>query len=229
MDEYGIRVLGATGETQIDSTFRNVALRASGSVSLASSVSFGGDVRAGSMTLAAGQTGLLAFRCPSPAVIYGASISGDNVTYHFRAFSTATETLYWYLFDEIQNCPPPVGNYGTVVRDAGGVITFDSRQRYARIVGTYRSTTPPSLAYPGATVAVIQGTVPSTIVSIPQAPPPSTAPWDSVASHGFIRAWGSTVVASRQTYKVGETPNLLQWPTGNTLYYTGTVIDVSGL
>ncbi|MCH4582485.1 hypothetical protein [Achromobacter xylosoxidans] len=230
MADYGLRVRNLNNEIQIGSDFRNVAVRSAGVLALTGQISWVNRVYGAALTLPVGATGLVAFRCQYPAVIYGASVNGNDVTYYFRADTggVAGASLYWYLLDEIAKCPPPAGHYGMVVKDAAGNVTYDSRQRYARFVDSFRLTSGQTAFYPGSQIAVIQAIVPSNSVSTGFTPPPTTR-WNYNHDHGFILAWGNQLSVNRVFYKFGEGNTLVQWPAGNPAIFAGTLIDVSGL
>lgn len=127
--------------------------------------------------------------------------SGTSITYTFLVAATSG-TIEWWLFDE----PVYGGVTGTVglrIRSPNnGVVVFDSRQKYMRIVGSLtgslaNSFSPGTISYPGSP-AIISGN--SAYIYTSQAigdvgsPPPY--PWIDFVNYPMAAVSGAQVAWS---------------------------------
>ncbi|RLK45936.1 hypothetical protein [Cupriavidus plantarum] len=132
MADYGMKIWGSHGFVQIDGTYRNLGLRAKGSV-------FSGGVSSETgwfyaiVTLPA-DAPVLAWRSTAPTVQQVISQVGNQITYYFQCQGSGVRVDYW-LFD-YPNLALLPGNYGLRVWNVAGDVVFDSRAKYMRVIDT---------------------------------------------------------------------------------------------
>jgi len=244
MADYGFRAVNPDGTVQVDSQFRNLAFRASGSASLSSSpVAFW---RYGSAVVPNGNGRIIAWRCNYPAALTHASTSGDNITLNFRSYTgpsnSAAPTLTWYLFDEPGAVSIPSNQfYGMIVRDAAGNKTYDSRIPYAKWVDQISGTSSgmplaqngssPSFtnySYPGMVPAVVQGNLSTYVAEVPTNVG-NHPDFMSIFQAVMARQSGSTLSLASCGLGVGPYQTPTNTPTVSRPNWSYTIIDVSGL
>lgn len=168
MADYGFRAINGVNEVQIDSTYKNLSLRAKGAATAnlnANHINF----RFAQIVIP-NNTGMIAFRCPIPCVIASIYPSGGNLVINFKVYTPdqSIHTVYWYLFDE------PVytalsGNYGMRIKNSGGGITHDSRMDYMKFSGFVSGTNGPNgpiLNYPTYYFSTFPGTLPAVLQAV---------------------------------------------------------------
>lgn len=204
----GFRARNAANAIQIDETYRNLALRAKGS--LQATTPWLSSWRIASVTLA-GNSPVLAWRCDSPCAFVSATRSGQNTTYTFLVAASGG-TIQWWLFDE------PIygafaGRLGLRIRNpATGITVFDSRGKYMRIVGSVTG----SLVngFPSGTTsyaglpAIVTGNgayvYTSQVIGAPGGPPPY--PWIDFVTYPMASAAGGQISWSSQMSPATDHP-----------------------
>jgi hypothetical protein len=138
-----------TGTFLIDETFRSLAVRRKGTVTLGADGS-------GSVSWESPVMPMLAVRCTKEVAVFGGTvIFGGNLVW--RLWGTPGAVVSYWLFD----VPVPTGGtHGLQLYNAAGELTFDSSMQYARYAGIYFvddvETTSPSYTLPaGKTYAVV--------------------------------------------------------------------------
>lgn len=227
----GFRVKNSSSLIQIDETYRNLALRAKGSFS--PSTVWSTTWRIGSITVS-GSSPVLAWRSSAPAAIVGASRSGSSITYTFMIAATSG-TISWWLFDE------PI--YGAVTGSVGlrirnpstGVITFDSRMKYMRVIGAitgeYVGNNPPASAQYSGLPALVAGNIPYRYVSnvISQAGTPPY-PWVDFVIYPMVAMSGQQLTwSNQQSLGVDHPPSQTFVNPSMQDSYNYLVIDVDNL
>lgn len=140
----------ADGKLQLSSEFMQYYIRATGSVVLNDASFYGANYGTGQDTAAGpalytytvGSTGapelgdgeMIAFRCSEP-IVYTAYPSGNVGGIYPATRSTNSPTLYWYTFAPYLNRTP--SNFGLVLYDSNGKVTFDAAARPMLAVGNY--------------------------------------------------------------------------------------------
>ena len=135
MADYGLKVWNKDGFVQIDGTYRNLGLRAKGSVysgGVGSSTGF----YIAAVTLPA-TAPMLAWRATAPTAQRQIVQSGGQITYYFECQGNGVRVDYW-LFDFPDFAILP-GNYGLRVWSASGEVVFDSRARYMRVIDSLQA------------------------------------------------------------------------------------------
>lgn len=178
MAEYGLKVWNKDGFVQIDGTYRNLGLRAKGSV-YSGGVSSSTGFFIASVTLPAAAP-MLAWRATAPTVQRQIVQSGAQITYYFECQGSGVRVDYW-LFDFPDFSIMP-GNYGLRVWNAGGEVVFDSRAKYMRVVDSLQALGAGAVgdpidngisrAYSVGTIAVVQSLLRYDISSNPIEPGP---------------------------------------------------------
>ncbi|MGE7136229.1 hypothetical protein ACQKIE_01195 [Luteibacter sp. NPDC031894] len=204
----GFRARNSGGAIQIDQTYRNLALRSKGAV--AANTPWLTTWRTASITVAANSP-VLAWRCNNPCAMVSAARSGSSITYTFMVAATSG-TIEWWLFDE------PIyggvtGSIGLRIRNpASGVVVFDSRQKYMRIVGSLNGSLAndfPSGAfqYPGSP-AIVSGNsayvYTSQVIGAPGGPPPY--PWLDFVTYPMATVFGQQVTWGSQLSPATDHP-----------------------
>lgn len=204
----GFRARNAANAIQIDQTYRNLALRAKGS--LQATTPWLSSWRIATVTLG-GNSPVIAWRCDSPCAMVGATRSGQNTTYTFLVAASAG-TIEWWLFDE------PIygdvtGRLGLRIRNpTSGVTVFDSRQKYMRIIGSVIGSLAngfPSgtASYPGSP-AIVTGNAAyvytSQTIGAPGGPPPY--PWMDFVTYPMAAAAAQQLTWSSQMSPATDHP-----------------------
>ncbi|SEO63162.1 hypothetical protein SAMN02800692_1502 [Luteibacter sp. UNC138MFCol5.1] len=204
----GFRARNAANAIQIDQTYRNLALRAKGT--LQATTPWQNTWRIATVTLG-GNAPVIAWRCNNPCAMVGATRSGNNTTYTFMVAATSG-TIEWWLFDE------PIygavsGRVGLRIRNpTTGVTVFDSRQRYMRIIGSVNGNL--TNGFPSGTTtysgspAIVSGNMAyfyqSQVVGAPGGPPPY--PWIDFVTYPMAVVAGQQVTWSGQMSPAADHP-----------------------
>lgn len=116
-----------SGSIQIDENYKNVAFKSKSTLTLNGS-------GAGNFTIS-GTSPVIAYRSSSGVVLVHATSSGSDWTFYFRGPASASIT--YYVFDE-----PSSDDSGApfVVYNASGEPTFNSNERYMRVVDFVETT-----------------------------------------------------------------------------------------
>lgn len=175
MADYGLKVVSQTGGgTQIGSDYANYAYRAHGTAHITNF--YAGAWRYGNVTVP-GSTGVVALRGDCPACLLGMYRSGANTVMQILIDSSPGIAPYvtWYVFNDPANAPVGASDkYGLLVKDASGIITYDSRKKYLRFLDSHVKQAYPK--YPssntysytsGAVPAVIQGNLGTSLFEAP--------------------------------------------------------------
>jgi len=227
----GFRARNGGGGVQIDETYRNLSLRAKGSFN--PGTVWNGTWRTGTITVT-GNSPVLAWRASVPAAIVGASRSGNAITYTFMIAGTAG-TIDWWLFDET-GFGSVTGNVGIRIRNPStGVVVFDSRMKYMRVVGfiggEFIGNNPPASAqYPGLP-ALVAGNIPyryvSNVVSQAGTPP---FPWVDFVIYPMVAMSGQQLTWSAQQSQAADHPPSQTFVNSSMQdSYNYLVIDVANL
>jgi hypothetical protein len=142
----GLQVFGSHGVLQIDETYKNFVMVASGSKA-SGAWAAAGVSNFVQVVVTNAVTPLVAFSCANQVGLGYVGISGSTWTFTFLTNNPATMN-YW-VFDESPSASP--GSFGFEVYNAAGARVFHSSQKPLRVVGvgagTYAS---------GRTYAVIR-------------------------------------------------------------------------
>jgi len=132
MADYGWRVSNpGTNLIQVDSSYKNLALRAKYTVAFpAGSMPF----RRAELSIPMSPNGVIAWRCDQPAAYVYRS---GNTCVFWSPGGFPPGTLTVYVFDEPQYSPL-YGNYGVRSKDAAWGVTFDSRYKYMKLQDLYQ-------------------------------------------------------------------------------------------
>ncbi|AUZ18235.1 hypothetical protein I6I07_19540 [Achromobacter deleyi] len=242
MADFGQRIRNGINEVQIDSTFKNLALRMKGTA-VASSPWFHVNYRQVIVSLPA-SSGMIAYRANGPCCIYGMDTSGGTLKVAFLTYkpSSATPdiTVNWYLFDE-PGLVPVAPDYGRRVRNSSGVVTYDSRLPYMKfnafLVGTDKDLPSTSSglspnftywAYPGILPAIVQGNLVNSQTEVPVGVGPNTPWmqfrfWQMMVQNGPMI--GSTICV--EDYGPSSTPS--GWLDVRRQKFSMSIVDVSDL
>lgn len=141
---YGFRIATATGITQVDDTFKNLAFIAKGVLVLDQwgfpEQSFYAMSMYGTLNFSGRDTPVVAFQSDYPVAFRRiANNGGGSWTFEiaFAGWQTSPNpsdvpapiAISWFLFDR----PPPIASgYGIRIRDGGGNEVFNSEQKYFR-------------------------------------------------------------------------------------------------
>ncbi|EFV83906.1 hypothetical protein HMPREF0005_02032 [Achromobacter xylosoxidans C54] len=242
MADYGFRARNGSNEIQIDSTYKNFALRDKGVITASEGWFHGNFRQANAYT--ARNAGIVAFRSNGAATLYGMSPSGSGMSLNFLGYQPGGTpvTIWWYVFDEPIEASIPSGErYGMVVKNASWVKTFDSRIDYMRMADFWSGTAndipstssglPPSFAlrvYPGITPAIIQGNMCNSQTEVPIGVGPGVQfmqfrMWQMAKQDGGTI--GQTICV--EDYGPSATPS--NWPDIRRTQFSSTIIDVTGL
>lgn len=130
---YGFRARSSAGLIQIDQSYDNFALLASGSTTTDTNLGVVSPKISSYKTIAmpAGVISpVIALYSTMPTLIIQATLTSFSVV----AYGLMGQAFEWFIFDEI--ITPPGAGYGIRVRDpASGKVRFDSRLKYMRVVG----------------------------------------------------------------------------------------------
>lgn len=210
MADYGLKLVNASGFVQIDSTYKNLALRETGTVVSGGAAVGSTGWYAATLTTSAGTSPVIAFRCSSPCFIRYSAASGGTRTYYFMCYGSGVSVQYW-IFDDPAGITGS-GTYGLVVNNASGAKVFDSRMKYMRVIDTLSGTSSYATGDPlvngfsrsyAGTPAVVQGQLYSQIIN--QAV--GTAPVFTISSIWLAAA--ATTSGNTVTWKT-ENPNTVQ-------------------
>ncbi|MET0934961.1 MAG: hypothetical protein ABWX83_03170 [Luteibacter sp.] len=228
----GFQTRTSGGGIQIDQTYRNLALRAKGSF-VPGTAWNNGKWRLGTITVN-GNSPVLAWRCASPAAMVQASRSGNSITYTFIIAANGG-AIDWYLFDE-PAYGSATGDLGIRIRNPStGVVVFDSRMKYMRIVGTvsgdFTSLAPPAGGSYSGAPAIVTGNSPYSYlvqtIGAPGGPPPY--PWIDLVNYVMASVSGGNVAWTRQaTDGVQHPANQNANSPSSQFNYNYLVIDVAG-
>jgi hypothetical protein len=232
MTTLGFRTLNGGQGIQIDETYRNLALRAKGTVT--ASTAYDTSNRTATLQVA-GNLPVLAYRCAAPCAMIGASRSGSTVTYQFLVAQNSPANIDWWVFDT-PDFGMASGRIGLQTRNpVTNQVLYDSRMKYMRVLGVMAGSLAngfPSgpLSYAG-TPAVVTGNVPfvytSQVIGAPGGPPPY--PWIDFTIYPMSAMSGQQVTWSQHQTDAHDHPasqtfnNPARQDTYNYL-----VIDVTG-
>ena len=230
MPDYGLRVTNANGYVQIDSTYKNLALRQKGTVTAGAS---NGSGYSATITVTAGPSAQLALSGLTAGVVTvgGMNVSGNSITYYLY-FSTAGASATYWIFDD-PALLSPIGNYGLRVRNANNSVVFDSRFPYMRVIdfiASVNNTNPPaqSTSYASKTIAVVQAQLWHKWTATQTGPGGSTIVAFFVAGAMSVSASSLTLGQQVLAAVTGTTGQLFvdQTPYGG---YTFLVLDVTNM
>lgn len=203
MADFGLRVVNSSGYVQIDSTYKNLALRESGTVVSGGSSTGNTGWYAATPTTVAGTCPVIAFRASNTCFMRYSVVSGNQITYYFFCQGAGVSVQYW-IFDD-PAAATPSGSYGLIVKDGAGAKVFDSRLTYMRVIDALSGaassaaddpwTNGFSRSYSGVP-AVVQGQLFSEVLNAIVSTPPNftvTASWiaGAVSFSGGAVTWKS--------------------------------------
>jgi len=142
----------------ISDRYKNLELRAKGTVTLDTPLTTNTTTSCvtGTVTFAGGANPVIAVAGGKCGML---SLTVSGSTFTFTLVADAARTVTYYIFDEPV---ATVSNYGLVVRNAAGEVTFDALKKYMRVVATISGvptdSTPLSVPIPaGRTCAIVLG------------------------------------------------------------------------
>ncbi|WP_338445963.1 hypothetical protein V5F89_12510 [Pelagerythrobacter marensis] len=136
MADYGLRIIGEHGATQIDSEYRNHQLVASGSIAHEDMTFVSGSGGASvmyEMNMPGLTSPLIAFACADAPVFYYESSSGNYLFIKTDPDTANPAPINYWVFDLVATAAEPAG-YGLVIWNATGQIAFDSGRKSLSIV-----------------------------------------------------------------------------------------------
>lgn len=195
MAEYGIKIKNANGFVVIDGNYSNLGLRQKGTIRTDQ-----GQVQPGGMfyrelTISGGDTPMIALQCASSFCLVSRVVkSGSSWTYTIS--TTEAADVSYFIFDKAQFVSRYNTNYGLIVKNKNtGLVVFDSRAPYMRIIGVIQGSDPytsiKTTSYATSKVAVIQCT--RQIVRYNEAFPGSPPMTQVGASSSAIKTSGGSV------------------------------------
>lgn len=239
MGDYGIRIRNGRS-IQVDSTYKNLALRSSGSVGTTSGAGVAGwSLARFSAPISAG---FVAWRCNRPAWLLSSLPQGDTYLHTFRVYTEVegAGTLYFYIFDEPRYGQMAANqHYGLRVRNAQGEVTFDSRMKYMRGLGQIsgRHADLPVYQYTGggfkdfyfgsAVPAVLQANLAIRIDHQPTGPGPNPG-WMSITASSCVKQEAGYLRLASCASVVGPSSTQPTDPNFDRDTWTYFVVDVSG-
>lgn len=149
----GFQITNLAGTTLIDETYKNFRLVTTGSFSVAAGLTYRSFDYNGSNPI-------IAFRPAKGCFVGQASqdynnFGGQYYTAQIYFDCAAPSSIQYYVFDSI---PDSVGNPGHVqVRDSQGRLTFDSNQKYLRLID-FKTDAPRTAPFTGALEAAVIAT-----------------------------------------------------------------------
>jgi hypothetical protein len=137
---------------QIDDTYKNLEVRATGTGSASTSYGSAGLMTA-TVVYAGGVNPMIAVSSDQGAALLSREVSGS--TYTFTVVFAAAASFTYYIFDEPSNS---AANYGLVIRKASDPtqVIFDATKRYLRVQAVITGTDQ-SITLPSGTYAVLLG------------------------------------------------------------------------
>lgn len=139
MPDYGLKIVNDTGSVQIDSTYENYFLYASGSATTAE-VPYSRAMNAAILAtfpaaLPPSTNLLVASHSDTPHSFIGFKFdaSGDIVGAYFAVANTAI-AVDWAVLMPLAQLGTPSEAYGLVVRNPSGQVVYDSRYQPVRII-----------------------------------------------------------------------------------------------
>ncbi|WP_414446866.1 hypothetical protein AB4851_08790 [Burkholderia sp. 22PA0099] len=133
MADFGLEVINSSGFVQIDSTYKNLGLRAKGVVTSGGAPIGGVGWYYATVTITAGASPVIAFRSSGKCYLRYSTASGGTITYYFHCQGAGMQVWYWVFDDPV--LATLSGNYGLSVSDGSGAVVFDSRTNYMRVIG----------------------------------------------------------------------------------------------
>jgi hypothetical protein len=227
----GFRTKNASGTLQIDQNYENLALRAKGTFTPGTPWN-NSKWRLGSFTVT-GNTPVIAWRASGPATLVSVSVSGTSVTYQFL-IAAASGSIDWWLFDKPTYVAMATAPGIRIKNPSTGVVVFDSRMKYMRVVGVisgdYASLVAPAAASYAGTPAVVVGNVAyqyvSNIVSQAGQPP---YPWVDFIFYPMASFSGQQITwSTQQSDAINHIPSETKTNASQQDSYNYLVIDVTG-
>lgn len=243
MADYGLRVRNSQSVLQIDSTYQNLAYRTKGVLTAGSGTGFSSWAN-GSAVIPYSPTGALAWRADGPACLYSCVVSGGAMIATWGTYTAGRSspvTIWWYLFDTPTIVGLPAGpGYGLRVKDANGVVTYDSRMAYLPYMTALRGTQndlpvtqanlPPNersfFIGNGVVPAVLQGNQSSFVVEAPTGVGPAPD-FMFFAGESCVRQVSGALNLSYPTRVAGPYKDSLNVPSVQRPNWSYLVIDVS--
>jgi len=129
MADYGIQVENSSGEIQIDSTYKNYALKQTGSTGVAYGQNVIDITDVSSAPIFAAKANSSYYHC-----LYGLAESGSNYTDAY-VDAEGSFTLAWKTFvpGNVQTLP----TYGLIIRNSSNEIVFSSADTWLKLKGVY--------------------------------------------------------------------------------------------
>ena len=247
----GIQVIGSSGAVQIDDSYSNLGLAASGTLTLTlDPATHPQPMQIGTITYT-GQTPLLAFAATSPPInIERCTVSGNTYTYRVRTQSWSNVSVSYWIFDTAALTIGSSAPEFLLINDAYGNMVFHGGMKPLAVVdfitltmppnswdgGTYNGAVQQQTTYPaGRSYAVIQATMgvrtetfePEETYWIPE---PGNKPSQSYYMHSAATVDGSTVTVGLETFEswASEQPTYIADTAASAGALNWLVVDVTG-
>ncbi len=244
MADFGVRIRNGDLITQIDSTYKNLALWAKG-VAVANQATGFVSWRAATVTVPYNSSSSFAWRADFPSFVMGATFTATTMTVTFLSYIVggSQATITWYVFASPDVTGFPAGqDYGLRVKNANWAVSFDSRNQYMRYLASLSGTKadlpttqdnlpPQFLTYAmpvGTLPAVLQGNLCSHTEEVPVGVGPNPGYmffW--IAS--CVRQLGNTLGIANAPRVQGPYNDPINAPLIDRPLWNYTVIDVNGL
>lgn len=133
MDEYGVKIINATGNIQIDSNFRNLYLVSKVEVTVGAAPANGNNVARGTVSTPSGYSNCIVALCPkvfntNARFVLNKWLAADT----YEIWSTVGNIVYEVFFFSLGN--NSLGEYGLIINNAQGELVYNSNNQYMRVV-----------------------------------------------------------------------------------------------
>jgi hypothetical protein len=131
---FGVKFVNDAGTVQVDENYANLALRAKATVTTTTLAPVvGGGTSYVDVVYTGGSTPMLALSCAALAAAPQLTVSGTTFTWRVYVLGAVGTAVTYYVFDRPA---ASTETHGVRVRDAAGSLTFDSGQKYLRVIDT---------------------------------------------------------------------------------------------
>lgn len=134
----GIRIKNASSIVQIDDRYKNLGVWQNGVAYGSQTSGYGDPVRYVAMiTVQDHPSALFAYRCAGAVCSLWRKLSNSNGTATYQVIcQNQTTPIEWIVFADPALCTP-IGSAGIRIKNSSnGTVSFDSRLRYMRVLGT---------------------------------------------------------------------------------------------
>ncbi|AUV61904.1 hypothetical protein HWB52_gp89 [Pseudomonas phage Littlefix] len=238
MAEYGLEIKNVANVVQIDGNFNNLAFRSKGTAVLGEASGSTG-MRYARITTGASPTSMVAVKTNGYTYLANVIDNGNGTRTYVWIVDPGT-TVTYYIFDEIEYCPPRTDKYGLIVKNkVTGKVAFDSRYKYMRVVqmltiNDFPAAWPGQSTYPMSTPnpGFVQGVTGYYLQAVPEGDPtdPGNMAWGSIYGRVCVKSSGAT--AYLQTTLMDQAhypPGFPMPPQATYRYTTHMVLDLTGM